>query len=149
MNINTTITSYLLTDDYLEINANQTIALNLKIRDDTGNLHTPSILRWQLSDEDGNIINGRLFSVEQTDTDTIILNYDDTTITNEVDKLILSIAAGVSISSVNYQQNSEIEIKLKTPVNIFPQLFDTTVSDTLDDPFADLDTPFTDLDETF
>ena len=143
-----TITSYQF-NDYLELNENQTAVIDVEIRDSVNNLYTPSILRWQLTDEDGNIINNRSFSVVQTIVDKVVLDYDDTTITNNIDKLILSIAAGVSISSINVQQNSEIRIKLKDLSNTFPKLFDTTVSDTLDDPFTDLDSPFTNLDETF
>lgn len=143
-----TITSYQF-NDYLELNENQTAVIDIKIRDSVNNLYTPSILRWQLTDEDGNIINNRSFTIVQTVVDKVILDYDDTAITEGVDELILSIAAGVAISSVNVQQNSEIKIKLKDFTNSFPKLFGSTVSDTLDDPFRDLDSPFTNLDETF
>lgn len=143
-----TITSYQF-NDYLELNENQTAVIDVKIRDSVNNLYTPSILRWQLTDEEGNIINNRYFSTVQTVVDKVVLDYDDTAITEGVDELILSIAAGVAISSVNVQQNSEIKIKLKDFTNSFPKLFDSTVSDTLDDPFRDLDSPFTNLDETF
>lgn len=153
MNVNITAFSYNLTDDYIEINDKQSVLLNLKIRDDTGELWIPTVLRWQLSDENGNILNGRTFSTVQTTTDKITLGYHDTKIiideeTEEIiNKKILSIAAGVTINNINIQQNFEVQIKIKELVNNFPNVFETETG--LDQPFDNLDTPFTNLDSTF
>lgn len=153
MNVNITAFSYNLTDDYIEINDKQSVILNLKIRDDTGELWTPTVLKWQLSDENGNVLNGRTFSTVQTTTDKITLGYHDTKIiideeTEEIiNKKILSIAAGVTINNINIQQNFEVQIKIKELVNNFPNVFETETG--LDQPFDNLDTPFTNLESTF
>ena len=149
MSINISVISYQYESNYIEINENQSLIIPLKIKDEYGNLYTPTILRWKLTDLDGNTINGREFTVSQTTVDKIILGYLDTAITNNIDKLLLSIAAGVTISGNNYQQNTQIEIKINNLTNNYPQLFESGISDTLDDPFRDLDSPFTELDETF
>ena len=123
MSINISVISYQCESNYIEIQENQSLIIPLKIKDEYGNLYTPTILRWKLTDLDGNTINGREFTVSQTTVDKIILGYLDTTITNNIDKLLLSIAAGVTISGNNYQQNTQIEIKINNLTNNFPNLY--------------------------
>lgn len=144
MGINITLISYKVSNDYIEINENQTAIIPILLKDSNGSLLTPTKLRWQLTDLDGEIINERSFSVVQSVVDKIILNYDDTSITNGIDKLLLSIAVGVVIDDISYQQNAQIRIKLKDFVSPPPDVFEG-----LDDPFTELDSPFTELDETF
>jgi len=153
MNLNITATSYLISDNYLEINDKQSLILSLLIRDDHGNLYTPTVLRWQLTDTDGNILNGRSFNTTQTVFDKVILDYHDTKIIeveyeDPITKKILSIAAGVTIDGINYQYNSEIQIKIKETINSFPDIY-SDETDGLDVPFDNLDSPFINLDSTF
>lgn len=145
MSIEISLLTYQTNNQYLEVNENQTAIIPLTIIGPNSEILTPSVLRWQLTDKQGNIINNRSFSDIQVITDKIILGYDDTTIINDENEMLLSIAAGVIVDGVNYQQNAEVLITIKDFVNTYPNLFATN----LDTPFEDLDTPFTDLDEPF
>lgn len=156
MDFNITSALYKIDSEMIEVTEQQTTIIYLKIKDDSGILYTPTVLRWQLTDSEGVIKNNRSFSVVQTTLDKIVLQYADTTIVtdnngNVFDKLYLSIAAGLEINSVKIQQNFEVMIKLKNLKSNFPNLFEVVVNPGLDTPFSssELDTPFTDLDQPF
>lgn len=145
MSIELSLLTYQTNNEYLEVNENQTAIIPITIIGPNSEILTPSVLRWQLSDKEGNIINNRSFLNVQSITNKIILEYADTTISDDENEILLGVAAGVIVDNINYQQNTEITIRINDFVNVYPNLFETT----LDTTFENLDETFTDLDETF
>ena len=138
--------SYQVQNNYIEFIENQTAIIPLRIYDLLGNEVLPTKLRWQLTNLGGDIINNRSFSVVQTVFDEINLEYEDLSIVNGNDRLILSIAVGATINNKSHQENTQIRLQLLLDDD-YPNLFGVDDNNNLDDPFDNLDDPFQNLDE--